>query len=619
MKTTAHTVILTVALTTAAVSQQRPAGPQGSATPPAIMPRPQPSGGQTGGPVNNPQGQPKPPQGGTRPQQPHPTVGKPLVGGDPVEFDLPSERASFDGTGNNVAKPDQGAEGQVFGRKGVAAYSNGTDAPAGETRPSARAISNALAARPENARPNRRGATDYLWAWGQFLDHDLDETPTALPAEAFPVAVPAGDPQFDPTDTGTATIGLNRSSYEVVEGVRQQKNAITHYIDGSMIYGSTEARANALRALDGTGRMKTTDSAHGPLLPFNTDGLDNVPPGPNFFVAGDVRVNEQPTLLALHTLFVREHNYWANAYAAQNPDADDDEIFHFARKIVIAELQAITYREYLPVLLGRGAIPPYVGYNPNVDARVSNEFATAAYRFGHSTVSSTVLRLGADGLEAPEGNLTMLESFFNPALITESGIDSILRGLAGQACEELDQWIVDDLRNFLFGAPGSGGLDLAALNIQRGRDHGLPSFNQMRETLGLPTVRSFRDVNPNPAVIAELEAAYGTPDDMDLWIVGLAEKDRHGSMLGETLHRIISDQFRRTRDGDRFWYQHHLPRELVGMIHQQSLSRIIRRNTRIGEELPRNVWIIRKSTPGPQRPNQPGRPGQPPQTTTPQR
>ena len=619
MKTTANTVLLTVALTTAALAQQRPTNTAGGTTPPAIMPRPQPPGGQAGGPTTNQPEQPRPPQGGQGPQKPRPPGGQPPISGDPVEFDLPVERASFDGTGNNVAKSNQGAAGQVFVRKGPAAYENGTDTPAGASRPSARAISNALAARPADARPNRRGATDYLWAWGQFVDHDLDETPTAVPSEAFPVAVPAGDPQFDPTNIGTATIGLNRSSYEVVHGVRQQKNAITHYIDGSMIYGSTEARANALRALDGSGRMKTTDSAHGPLLPLNTDGVDNVPPGPTFYVAGDVRVNEQPTLLALHTLFVREHNYWADAYANQNPEADDDEIFHFARKIVVAELQAITYREYLPVLLGRGAIPPYKGYNANVDASVSNEFATAAYRFGHSTVSSTVLRLGADGQEAPEGNLTMLESFFNPSLITDNGIDSILRGLAGQPCEELDQWIVDDLRNFLFGAPGSGGLDLAALNIQRGRDHGLPSFNQMREALRLPSIRSFRDVNPNPNVIAELQAAYGTHENMDLWIVGLAEKDRHGSMLGETLHRIVADQFRRTRDGDRFWYQSHLPRELVGIIHQQSLSRIIRRNTEIGDELPNNVWIIRRGPGGQQGSNQPGRPGQPPQNTTPQR
>jgi hypothetical protein len=95
---------------------------------------------------------------------------------------------------------------------------------------------------------------------------------------------------------------------------------------------------------------------------------------------------------------------------------------------------------------------------------------------------------------------------------------------------------------------------------------------------------------------------------MDLWITGLAERDRPGSMLGETLHRIIVDQFRRTRDGDRFWYQFNLPRELVQLIDRQTLAAVIRRNTTIGAELPRNVWLTRR--PQGQRPN--GRP-QPPQ------
>lgn len=589
MKTTAIPAIAMLALGLTAFGQQGkpiPPPPQGgNTTPPGVMPRPQPP---TTGDGGNQQTPTKPPA--NRPPQP------------PGSFVLPAEFPSFDGSGNNVADPVQGSAGQTFARLTEAAYENGTDSPSGSTRPSARHISNTMVARPADARPNRRGATDLLWNWGQFVDHDLDETPTAVPAEAFPILVPVGDPQFDPASTGTATIGLNRSAYEVIDGVREQKNAITHYIDASMVYGSDETRATALRTLDGTGRMKTSDSPHGPLLPLNTAGLANVPPGSTFYVAGDVRVNEQPGLLALHTLFVREHNHWADRYKEQNPEADDNEIYLFARSIVAAEIQVITYREYLPILLGPGAIPPYKGYKADVDATVSNEFATAAYRFGHSTVSSTVLRLGPDFKEAPEGHLSLLESFFNPSNITDHGIDSILRGMAGQPCEELDEWIIDDLRNFLFGAPGSGGLDLGALNIQRGRDHGLPSFNQMRAVFRLKPVRSFKDINPNPAVIAELTAAYGTHENLDLWVAGLAEKDRPGSMLGETLHRIVVDQFRRTRDGDRFWYQKHLPRELVRLVEQQSLASIIRRNTNIRDELPRNPWLIRRPNLQPQRP-----------------
>ena len=581
MKTTTSSAFALAALTLTALSRQQPPHQGGSNhTPPGVLPRPQ-SGG-----LGVPGGQSQPPRSG---------------GGAPFPFELPEEIPSFDGSGNNVAALAHGVAATVFRRVAPAAYGDGISSPAGSTRPSARAISNALAARPADAKPNRRGATDYLCAWGQFIDHDLDETPTAVPEEAFNIAVPTGDAQFDPASTGTATIGLNRSNHELVAGVRQQNNALSHYIDGSMIYGSDEARATALRALDGTGHMKTSGSANGPLLPLNTGGVDNFPPGPQFFVAGDIRVNEQPALTALQTLFVREHNHGADRYSAQNPEADDNEIFHFARSMVAAELQSITYREYLPLLLGHGAIPKYKGYQVGVDATVSNEFATAAYRFGHSTVSSTVLRLGPDGQEAPEGHLSLLESFFNTTGISEHGIDSVLRGLAGQPCEELDSFIVDDLRNFLFGPPGAGGLDLAALNIQRGRDHGLPSFNAMRQALGLRPALTFAQVNPHPAVVANLTAAYPSTADMDLWIVGLAEKDRHGSMLGETLHRIIVDQFRRTRDGDRFWYLNQFSKELIKMIDQQSLATIIRRNTNIKAELPNNVWIVRRPPPAPRK------------------
>jgi peroxidase len=123
----------------------------------------------------------------------------------------------------------------------------------------------------------------------------------------------------------------------------------------------------------------------------------------------------------------------------------------------------------------------------------------------------------------------------------------------------------------------------------------------MRQALGLRPAMTFAQVNPHPAVVANLTAAYPSTADMDLWIVGLAEKDRHGFMLGETLHRIMVDQFRRTRDGDRFWYLNQFSKELIKMIDQQSLATIIRRNTNIKAELPNNVWIVRRPPPAPRK------------------
>lgn len=498
------------------------------------------------------------------------------------------EVRSIDGSGNNVSDILWGAAHQPFIRLFENGYSDGAESPAGEDRPSARVISNAVAAQSESIL-NSRGATDFLWQWGQFVDHDIVETPTVDPEEEFDIIVPTGDVWFDPFSTGEVTIPLNRSLYEEIDGVREQINAITAYIDASQVYGSDEVRATALRRNDGSGKLNTSESEFGDLLPYNLGGFSNAGDGPEFFLAGDIRANEQVGLTALHTLFVREHNYWAEKYLEENPDATDEDIYQFARKIVAAEMQAITYREFLPILLGKKALSPYRGYDPEVRADISNEFATATFRLGHTLLSSTLLRLDADGEEIENGSLSLAEAFFNPSETEENGIAVTLRGLASQQCQELDEMIVDDVRNFLFGAPGSGGLDLASLNIQRGRDHGLPSYNDVREAYNMRPVRRFSDVSRSAA--DRLAEAYDSPDDLDLWIAGLCEDAVPGSMVGPVYFRILKDQFTRLRDGDRFFYKNSMSEEMIKFIEEQTLAVIIRRNTEIDEEISDNVFL----------------------------
>ncbi|MDA7931872.1 hypothetical protein N9F61_00875 [Akkermansiaceae bacterium] len=507
-------------------------------------------------------------------------------------IELPAENRSIDGSGNNEANPTWGQAKHPFIRRLQSAYADGANEPSGDDRPPTRAVSNALVAQEESIL-NSRGATDFLWQWGQFIDHDIVETPTISPAEEFDILVPTGDPWFDPSSTGTQTIPLNRSLYEEVDGVREQINEISSYIDASNVYGSDDVRAFALRRLDGSGKLKITESNHGDLLPYNDSGLSNAPSvSPIFFLAGDVRANEQLGLTAVHTLFMRDHNHWAETYAEMNPQAMDEEIYQFARMIVAAELQAITYREFLPVLLGRHAIRPYRGYDENVCADISNEFGAAAYRIGHSLLSPTLQRLNTEGEEVEEGHLALASAFFNPALIEDGGISSVLRGLAAQQCQELDEKLVDDVRNFLFGPPGSGGFDLAALNMQRGRDHGLPSYNEARRELRLRPLQSFRQLSRDPETVEALSSVYGSVDQMDLWVAGLCEKDVPDSMVGEVYQRLLVDQFTRLRDGDRFYYESALPPELVRLVEEQTLATIIRRNTEIGDELSDNVFVI---------------------------
>lgn len=520
-----------------------------------------------------------------RPAPPRPVA---PAGDEQTMLDFPLETRTVDGAGNNLANPLWGSAETTVLRLAAIAYEDGVETPAGQDRASAREISNALFAQSGDL-ANDYGATDYLWQWGQFLDHDIIETPTVDPAEAFDIIIPAGDPFFDPTGSGVMTMGLNRSLYEEVNGVREQVNAITAFIDASNVYGSDDERSFALRALDGTGKLKTSD---GDFLPFNEDGLPNAGgPGSNLFLAGDVRANEQVGLACMHTLFVREHNYWAETLAAADPTLGDEELYQMARIIVAGEMQAITYREFLPVLLGRRGLPHYTGYKTSVNPAISNEFGAAAYRVGHTMLSPTLLRIDENGSEITAGHLSLAGAFFRPDEVVTNGIDPVLRGLAAQSSQSIDARVIDEIRNFLFGPPGAGGFDLASLNIQRGRDHGIAGYNQIRVDFGLTARNDFTEISDDPEVVAGLASVYEDVDEIDAWVGMLAETHLDGAMVGETVATVLGDQFRRLRDGDRFYYKTYLPAPLIELVERQTLSKIIRRNTGIGDELPDNVFV----------------------------
>jgi peroxidase len=506
--------------------------------------------------------------------------------------EVPTEFRTIDGTNNNVDHPDWGSAGIelvrytrfLFNGESVD-YSDGASAPPGQDRPSARAVSDAVAAQTVLI-SNSVNASDFVWQWGQFIDHDIDLTGAASPAEPMDIPVPAGDPFFDPTDTGTAVIQFSRSIYVHESVPRQQMNQITAWIDASNVYGSDVERAAELR------RFKRGELKKGrrQLLPFNLDGFPNAPTtDASYFIAGDVRSNEQNGLTALHTLFMREHNRIARDFRALG----DEQAYQMARTIVAAEIQYITYNEFLPVLLGPNALRTYTGYKPEVDPSINNLFSTACFRFGHSMLSPTLMRLKRNRATIPAGNLPLRNAFFNPHEIVRYGIEPLLRGLAAQRAQEVDTMVVDDVRNFLFGSPGAGGFDLASLNIQRGRDHGLPSYAQVRLDLGLTRpLTSFADIDTSPEVRAKLASVYSSVQDIDVWVGALAENHVSG-MVGQLVFTVLKDQFERLRDGDRFWYETYLPAGLrKRYIDGLKLSDIIRRNTKIRSEIQDNVFIV---------------------------
>lgn len=328
---------------------------------------------------------------------------------------------SYDGTGNNAG--NLGSADTELRRMVPASIDYINDDTSGFGGINPREISNAVFDQPSPV-TNSAGASNFLFQWGQFLDHDIDLTNTldaTIPANTQNMTAPATDP-----DMPGAPIPFTRSEYSDIAstGARQQINSITAFIDGSNVYGSDETRANGLRTFSG-GRMATST---GDLLPYD-------PADPGSFIAGDVRANEQIGLTSMHTLFVREHNWWADRLAADHagdPAWDDEMIYREARRMVGAEMQAITYNEFLPTLMGdqfTAQIGTY-SYDAGIDPRIANEFSTAAYRIGHTMLPNELQVLNEDGSAAVAGGVPLAEAFFRPDKVAAYGIESILRGLA---------------------------------------------------------------------------------------------------------------------------------------------------------------------------------------------
>lgn len=192
--------------------------------------------------------------------------------------------------------------------------------------------------------------------------------------------------------------------------------------------------------------------------------------------------------------------------------------------------------------------------------------------------------------------MALRDAFFTaPSLYTEgTSIDPVLRGQASQLSQKLDAKATHELRNFLFGAPGQGGLDLLSLNIQRGRDHGVPSYNDMREEMGFARASVFSDITSDTELQAALADTYDSVDDIDLWVGGLCEDavTSEKPQLGELFRELHIFQFEALRDGDRFWYENDLTDDEMDRVENTTLARVIRANTSIGNEISDNAFYV---------------------------
>ena len=434
---------------------------------------------------------------------------------------------------------------------------------------------------------------------------------------------------------------------------RQQINTASSFVDASMVYGNTEAHAASLRTGTG-GRLRVDDSSSDHrLLPRQPSAGVPTPPASGgcpflasrrrrqlsateaatsgticederlpvghpptpatmtckgsgsarepCFEAGDARASEGLTLSVLHTVLLREHNRIADELGGTNPSWTDDQIYQEARKIVQAIVQHITFGTFVDVTLGGCGVGhefskvrgPY-SYDSALDPSILNEFAAAAFRFGHTQVGAHVNRTLSDGTALSP--ITLRDALFNIHWLTNAtaaglsaGSDDdplapVVRGLLTSAASKHDSLLDAELSDHLFETDGRA-LDLLSANIQRGRDHGLPPFNAFRALEGLPSVEVYwcstchpfsltctaRDpeiskrgkgcLTNNQRIGDALESVYGSdPSTLDAWVGLLAERiigDGTGCWeWGLSLNHLLAVQFERLRQGDRyFWDQ----------------------------------------------------------------
>ncbi|MGE5156289.1 MAG: peroxidase family protein [Betaproteobacteria bacterium] len=602
-----------------------------------------------------------------------------------AQASVPFTVEALDGSGNNVNHPTWGQAGLAYARVGTAHYADGISQPV--SGPNARMVSNRLFNDKAQNIFSERRLSNFAWTWGQFLDHTFGhriETGTG----ADPFNIP-----FDSTDaledfhSNLSVIPFNRSPNTPGTGTstsnpRQQTNQLPSYISANTVYGATNARLDWLRSgpLDGDptnnsaslmlpgGYLPTADArgdaSSAPAM--DRDGRLTATPN-DAMVAGDVRANENIALTAFHTLFAREHNRIVSLLPSSLSDEDK---FQIARRVVIAEEQYITYQEWLPAM--GVPLPAYTGYNANVDATLTNEFATVGYR-AHTQIhgdglevddqpasrysSADLANFQANGLDVQDNgdgtvsiDVPLGVMFFNPDLLKSLQLGPVLESLGSDPQYRNDNEIDNQLRSTLFEVPSSSDTtclngptmpncfnvvqDLGAIDIQRDRDHGDGTLNQIRQAYGLSAYTSFTqltgestDALPSgttindPSILnvtslkdidgktiaagdttslpmsatrkatvaARLKAIYGNINNVDGFVGIFAEKHVFGTEMGQTQLAIWQKQFQALRDGDRFYFANDQGLSFIkstyGIDFHHTLAQLIEMNTDVTASL----------------------------------
>lgn len=526
---------------------------------------------------------------------------------------------SFDGQCTHPRYPSQGSARtpfhSYFGKSFSARNMSGSGLA------SAREISNTVFHQfEESVLDDQYKLTEFTTFFGQFLDHsivltsnDIDD-PTAvqdIPVKKNDVFCKSPFIKFNRNKKS------DRRGSASGSGWLRSINVLPSAVDLFGVYGGPQL-ANELRL--GKGGLMRTTGGSSLLLPLNDENINrfdsemNAPKAAEsdrrkFFIAGDSRSNENPQLTALHTLFLRVHNSIAVKIKWDYPDQSDEWIFQSARRVNQALFQKIVYNEYLPAMIGEKledcpVTPDGVHcFNEKVRVMISDIFASAAFRVGHTMVGNFVHREGRNGEKMAK--LLLREVFFsNTSLLNTDDIGPYIRGIIKNQAQKIDNNIVDALRNNLFeNTPGEEGFDLAAINIQRGRDVNLPTFAEVKKKFLGVRVTSFKDISTDRNVRFLLEEVYSVPQQVELWPGLLCEDHADGRAMGPTLIAIWKAEFERLRNGDAYFYlnkdrydkdllEFEMLKDIINGTGPTMRELIIQHTDINDDEIPQNIWKI---------------------------
>ncbi|XP_034232901.1 peroxidase-like [Thrips palmi] len=522
----------------------------------------------------------------------------------------------IDGSCNNLKQPWLGRANTPVLRVVAPDYSQGglpRSSLRGRPLPSAQDVVSRLMPQTDH----QSYITHLFVIWSQLVSHDfaLRAAPKnkaigpccgeGAGERCIPIPVSENDPfyrQFNRT-----CLPMERTNATTCNSSQpEQLSGSTHWIDASFVYGSSEATAQRLRVFRG-GLLRVRPTALGDFPPDVANPKAACGQHP-CYDTGDPRTNQTPMLAGLQTLWLREHNRVASTLSALNPHWDDETLYQEARRVVVAEWQLITYRDWLPWLLGqdrvreRGLAPTgpcaRSEYRADVDPRTANDVTTAGYRAIHSMVQGTFW-LGERGERT--GRISQWLQNPGPVLEREDGLLDVLQGMAFQQAQDLDRYMDNELtQQYEPTREPDGrqwGHNLVAVDIQRGRDHGLPGYVEYRKYVGLPDAEDFDDLSDtlHQKDIDVLKELYEDVEDVDYYVGGLLER-RKAPLFGPTFQALLEDQFWRWRFADRFFFNfvgfpHSFTKDQIRAIEGASVARLFCDNVEGFRFVPRDPFV----------------------------